>query len=67
LCLAVSAALLLGPRSSVAQELRFAYRAATLATPANDAGLVADALGAGRIQGDRSAQSRSSSAAHKPS
>jgi uncharacterized caspase-like protein len=45
--------LLLGQHSSVAQEARFAlvigndqYRTATLATPANDAGLVADALGA---------------------
>jgi uncharacterized caspase-like protein len=45
--------LLLGQHSSVAQEARFAlvigndqYRTATLARPANDAGLVADALGA---------------------
>jgi Caspase domain len=51
--LAVLVALLLGQHSSLAQEVRFAlvigndqYRAATLATPANDAGLVADALGA---------------------
>jgi hypothetical protein len=53
LWLAVLVTLLLGQRSSLAQEVRFAlvigndqYRAATLATPANDAGLVADALGA---------------------
>lgn len=44
-------ALVLAPRSSVAAEQRFAlvignsqYKTATLATPANDAGLVADAL-----------------------
>jgi hypothetical protein len=53
LWLAVLVVLLLGQHNSLAQELRFAlvigndqYRAATLATPANDAGLVADALGA---------------------
>jgi uncharacterized caspase-like protein len=52
-CLAVLVALLLGQRSGLTQELRFAlvigndqYRTATLATPANDAGLIADALGA---------------------
>jgi Caspase domain len=50
--LTVLAGLLLGQHSSLAQEVRFAlvigndqYRTATLATPANDAGLVADALG----------------------
>src|SRR5262249_51899483 len=44
---------LVGSGGAFAQEARFAlvigndhYRAATLATPANDAGLVADALGA---------------------
>ena len=53
LWLAVLVVLLLGQHNSLAQELRFAlvigndqYRTATLATPANDAGLVADALGA---------------------
>jgi len=53
LWLAVLVVLLLGQHSSLAQEVRFAlvigndqYRTATLATPANDAGLVADALGA---------------------
>jgi Caspase domain len=53
LWLAALAALMLGQRASLAQEVRFAlvigndqYNAATLATPANDAGLVADALGA---------------------
>jgi uncharacterized caspase-like protein len=45
--------LLFGRHRGLAQEVRFAlvigndqYRTATLATPANDAGLVADALGA---------------------
>lgn len=53
LWLAALVVLLLGQHSSLAQEVRFApvigndqYRTATLATPANDAGLVADALGA---------------------
>ena len=53
LWLAVLVVLLLGQHSSLAQEVRFAlvigndqYRTATLATPANDAGLVANALGA---------------------
>src|ERR1700687_2742247 len=53
LWLAVLVVLWLGQHSSLAQEVRFAlvigndqYRTATLATPANDAGLVADALGA---------------------
>jgi uncharacterized caspase-like protein len=52
-CFAALAVLLLGPYGALAQEVRFAlvvgndqYRAGTLATPANDAGLVADALGA---------------------
>jgi uncharacterized caspase-like protein len=50
-CLIAVAALLLGQRPGQAQEVRFAlvigndhYRAGTLPTPANDAGLVADAL-----------------------
>jgi uncharacterized caspase-like protein len=50
-CLIAVAALLLGQRPGQAQEIRFAlvigndhYRAGTLPTPANDAGLVADAL-----------------------
>jgi caspase domain-containing protein len=53
LWLAALAALLVGQHSALAQEARFAlvigndqYRTASLATPANDAGLVADALGA---------------------
>lgn len=53
LWLAALVVLLLGQHSSLAQEVRFAlvigndqYRTATLATPANDAGLVADAPGA---------------------
>jgi hypothetical protein len=53
LWLAVLVVLLLGQHSSRAQELRFAlvigndqYRTATLAPPANHAGLVADTLGA---------------------
>ena len=53
LWLAALVVLLLSQHSSLAQEVRFAlvigndqYRTATLATPANDAGLVADALGA---------------------
>ena len=57
LWLAVVVVLLLGQHSSLAQEVRFAlvigndqYRTATLATPANDAGLVADALGAAGSQ-----------------
>jgi uncharacterized caspase-like protein len=51
LWLLVIVALLLGERDSHAQEMRFAlvigndeYKAAKLATPANDAGLIADAL-----------------------
>jgi uncharacterized caspase-like protein len=51
--LVVLAVLLVGEHSGLAQEARFAlvigndqYPAAALATPANDAGLVADALGA---------------------
>src|SRR5260370_38002227 len=51
--LAVLVVWLLGQHSGLPQEVRFAlvigndqYRTATLATPANDAGLVADALGA---------------------
>ena len=51
LWLLVIGALLLGERGSQAQEMRFAlvigndeYKAAKLATPANDAGLIADAL-----------------------
>src|SRR5580692_5094178 len=50
-CFIAVAALLLGQRPSQAQEVRFAlvigndhYRTGTLSTPANDAGLVADAL-----------------------
>ena len=60
LWLAVVVVLLLGQHSSLAQEVRFAlvigndqYRTATLATPANDAGLVADALGAAGSTGAR--------------
>jgi uncharacterized caspase-like protein len=51
LCLFVVLALMLGQHGSLAQEMRFAlvigndeYKAAKLATPANDAGLIADAL-----------------------
>jgi uncharacterized caspase-like protein len=51
LWLSVSLALAFGPRGGYAAEIRFAlvigndqYKAAQLATPANDAGLVADAL-----------------------
>ena len=51
LWLFVVVALMLGQRGSHAQEMRFAlvigndeYKAAKLATPANDAGLIADAL-----------------------
>ena len=50
---AVVLALTLGPRAGHAAEMRFAlvigndeYKSAKLATPANDAGLVADALAA---------------------
>ncbi|HUC47856.1 MAG TPA: caspase domain-containing protein [Xanthobacteraceae bacterium] len=50
-CLVGCLALALGPRSGAAAEQRFAlvvgnsqYKTGTLATPANDAGLVADAL-----------------------
>jgi uncharacterized caspase-like protein len=50
-CLIAAAAMLLGQRPGQAQEVRFAlvvgndhYRTGTLPTPANDAGLVADAL-----------------------
>ena len=51
LCVLVTAATLLGQLGANAQEVRFAlvigndeYKAAKLATPANDAGLIADAL-----------------------
>ncbi len=51
--LIVIAVLSLGQRAGHAAEVRFAlvigndqYQAGTLATPANDAGLIADALGA---------------------
>ncbi len=51
LCLFVVVALILGQHCSQAQEMRFAlvigndeYKSAKLATPANDAGLIADAL-----------------------
>jgi hypothetical protein len=66
LWLAVLVVLLLGQHSSRAQELRFAlvigndqYRTATLAPPANHAGLVADTLGAAGVRGYR--QTRPSS------
>ena len=68
LWLAALVVLLLGQHSSLAQEVRFApvigndqYRTATLATPANDAGLVADAPGAAGSH--RSEESRSGGAA----
>jgi uncharacterized caspase-like protein len=51
LCLVACLALTLGPRPGLAAEQRFAlvvgnsqYKTGTLATPANDAGLIADAL-----------------------